>query len=623
MSAHMRSPIDAFVAGALDEDQLVHEVDRVLETGDSGEMATLLVSLKKYGTLLPDETLHKIKKKVEVRPTSENDRRSVNVGDVLNRRFVLKEKLGFGGMGTVFKALDLRRQEAEDRNPYVALKVIKAEAIDHPEAVKILQREARKTQRLAHPNVVMVYDYDRDGDLSYITMELLEGETLDKVLAKRRNAPLPVSISSDIIEQIASALDAAHAIGLVHLDLKPANIFIERNGHVKIIDFGIAKILPKRNSADATVFDVRKLGALTPAYASIEMLLGEDVDARDDVFGFCCIAYEVITGKHPFNRKPATVAFACNLKPARPGGLTDPQWRALLSGLDFDKSRRLITAKQVAASLCSRGAYTRNVATKATALQPPAGSRRGRLVLWGGLGAALAGVALLGMVLARSDADVWRLLPFSAGATGGATADRQRAEAARAEAARKAAVTAQQADAERKAAEQAQQTEAAREAAEEAQRADAARKAEEAQRAEAARTAAEAAQQADAARKAAEQAQQAEDARKVQAALRRARGAIRARPDGDRSREAVRAAPDQELPRESARSRADEEHPRAEDLDRLEQGNGEESARLREEEDARIQREIAEREARSREAARARQGAERAQGDAGPQPDGQ
>lgn len=579
----MQSPIDAFVAGILDEDQLVSEVDHVLATGSSEEKATLLGSFERHGEMLPRDTLHKIKKKVESQHASSNGRRSANVGDTLNRRFVLKEKLGSGGMGTVFKALDLRRQEAEDRNPYVALKLIKAEAIDHPEAVKILQREARKTQRLAHPNVVMVYDYDRDGDLSYITMELLDGETLSKVLARRRGDPLPASTSGEIIEQIASALDAAHTIGLVHLDLKPANIFVERNGHVKIIDFGISKMLAQRNSADATLFDIRKLGALTPAYASIEMLLGEDVDARDDVFGFACIVYEIVSGKHPFNGKPATVALASNLKPVRPAGLTDYQWKALRSGLDFDKSKRTITAKQIANSLSKRGASNRSIDNERVLASVPAHFHKQRLLLGAGLGAAALGATLVGLVLAYSESGVRQVLPLSAGAAT-SSADRQQAEAAsRAAAASKAA--------------------------------------KEAQRVDAARRAAEEAQQAEGARRAVEEAQQAEATRKVQAALKRARGAIRARPDEDRSQNALRAQPDQENPREATRSRPDEGHPRPEDLDRLEQGNGEESARLREEEDARLQREIAEQEARNQEIIRARQRAGQIQGGGHAQPD--
>lgn len=320
MGAQMRSPIDAFVAGTLDEDEFAFEVDRVLTIGNSEEKATLFLSAEKHGVSLPRDTLHKIKKRVESRHGHSDRRRSVDTGDTLKDRFVLVDKLGSGGMGTAFKALDLLLQEAEDRNPYVALKLIRAEAVDHPDALKILQREARKTQKLAHPNVVQVYHYDKDGDLPFITMELLEGETLEEVLTRTRNAPLSISTRSKIIEQIASALDAAHAIGLVHLDLKPANIFIERDGRVKIIDFGISKILPKRNSADATVFDVRKLGALTPAYASIEMLLGEDVDARDDVYGFACIAYEILSGRHPFDGERATVALASKMKPVRLDG---------------------------------------------------------------------------------------------------------------------------------------------------------------------------------------------------------------------------------------------------------------------------------------------------------------
>src|SRR5262249_6385782 len=104
------------------------------------------------------------------------------VGQVLNNRFVLKEELGAGGMGTVFKAVDLRKEEAQDRNPFVAVKVLNEDFRRHPEALKTLQREAKKAQALAHPNVINVHDFDRDGTVLYMTMEYLPGRSLDSIV---------------------------------------------------------------------------------------------------------------------------------------------------------------------------------------------------------------------------------------------------------------------------------------------------------------------------------------------------------------------------------------------------------------------------------------------------------
>ncbi|HYC41952.1 MAG TPA: serine/threonine-protein kinase [Noviherbaspirillum sp.] len=263
------------------------------------------------------------------------------VGDTLNGRFVLEECIGFGGMGTVYKALDLRKLEASDRNPYIAIKVLNVQFRGHPKSLIALQREAKKAQALAHPNIVRVYDFDRDGPMVYLTMEYLTGGPLSRMLRAPGFGGVPFPEALKIIGGIAKALSYAHERGFVHCDLKPANVFLTDNGDVKVIDFGIARVFHKPEEVvEATVFDPGSLGAMTPAYASPEMLENRETDPRDDVYALACIAYELLTGRHPFDRVPATQARNSGLKPQRPQNLGNAPWKALRHALAFEREAR-------------------------------------------------------------------------------------------------------------------------------------------------------------------------------------------------------------------------------------------------------------------------------------------
>ncbi|MFI0415486.1 MAG: serine/threonine-protein kinase, partial [Candidatus Thiodiazotropha sp.] len=208
----------------------------------------------------------------------------VAVGSVLKNRFVLEEMLGRGGMGVVYKARDLRKVEAMDRDPYIAVKVLSKDFQANPDSFIALQRESKKAQQLAHPNIVTVYDFDRDGPNVFMTMELLEGEPLDQLIRRLRPATLPTQQALSIIEQMARALAYAHSENIVHSDFKPGNVFLTSKSVVKVVDFGIARAAKSadRPAEDATVFDPGSLGALTPTYASCEMLEYGEPDPRDD-----------------------------------------------------------------------------------------------------------------------------------------------------------------------------------------------------------------------------------------------------------------------------------------------------------------------------------------------------
>ena len=272
-----------------------------------------------------------------------------SVGDVLNDRFVLEERVGSGGMSTVYKALDRRKLEADDRNPYVAVKVLNVEFRSHPQSLIALQREAKKSQSLAHPNIVRVYDFDRDGDTVYMTMEYLSGKSLAQIFRARDFKGMSQEEALPILEQIAAALKFAHDNGIVHADFKPANVIITDSGQVKVIDFGIARAFQRPDQVDmeATRFDPGSLGALTPTYASPEMLEHQEVDPRDDVYALGCITYEMLTGRHPFGRIQATEARDGGLQLERRKGLTSRQWKALKRALAFNREQRTPTVGQL------------------------------------------------------------------------------------------------------------------------------------------------------------------------------------------------------------------------------------------------------------------------------------
>ena len=235
-------------------------------------------------------------------------------GLLVRDRFVLLDQLGAGGMGTVFTAIDLRRAEADDPNSRVAIKFLSSAFSEHPDALVSLQREARKTQQLAHPNVVTVYDFDRDGDRVFMTMELLDGEPLSRLelLEKRINKSFD---RSDLVRQFAEGLAYAHSQGVVHCDLKPDNVFVTASGRVKVLDFGIARLTQEAEQADQ--YDAGRLGALTRRFASVEMLVGNtEPHPADDVYALGLIGWWLFTGEHAYGGTPADEALAQSLVPA-------------------------------------------------------------------------------------------------------------------------------------------------------------------------------------------------------------------------------------------------------------------------------------------------------------------
>jgi serine/threonine protein kinase len=206
--------------------------------------------------------------------------------------------------------------------------------------VETLRRELYCAQMLSHQNIVNVFELDRDGDIDFFTMELLEGELLSSLIA--RFGPLPLSRSScwKIIQQIASGLEHAHSRNVVHADLKPQNIMITRSGEVRILDFGASRVSINQAADERRG---KTPPSLTVAYACCELLEGRPADPRDDLYALACISYELLTGTHPFQRRRATEARDFGVVPTRPPELSRKQWSTLAKGFSWHRAGRSIS----------------------------------------------------------------------------------------------------------------------------------------------------------------------------------------------------------------------------------------------------------------------------------------
>ncbi len=262
----------------------------------------------------------------------------ISVGRVLRERYVIQERLGTGGKGSVFKALDRYRSSLPDAQQHVALKVLHSGGDFSEQIIGDLRRELHCGQLLSHRNIVNVFELDRDADVVFFTMELLDGELLSDLIERMRPAAMQRLQAWQIIRQLGAGLEHAHERGIVHGDLKPRNLLITREGELRILDFGAAQQIVRTHSNSGQP-DFGPL-TLTPAYASCELLEGRAADPRDDLFALACICYELLTGEHPFARRPATSARDFGVKAIRPAGLTGRQWRTLQAGLSWHRGGR-------------------------------------------------------------------------------------------------------------------------------------------------------------------------------------------------------------------------------------------------------------------------------------------
>ncbi|MGH8654583.1 MAG: protein kinase domain-containing protein [Gammaproteobacteria bacterium] len=259
-----------------------------------------------------------------------------SAGTLLQGRFELIECVGAGGTSTVYKALDRRQPAVDALDRYIAVKVLNPRFRADPRRLAALQHEVKRYRGLVHPNLVRIYEFYRDDSTAYLTMEYLRGEPLTARIRSESFSGMSASEALPIINSVGQALAHAHSRGIVHCDFKPANVFLTKAGEVKLIDFWLARPFAPHRGEEKPA----RVGAISPAYASPEMLEGQEPDPRDDVYSLACTAYELLTGVHPFGYRSAIEAREAGLTVERRKGLSHGQWKALCRALAFDRAQR-------------------------------------------------------------------------------------------------------------------------------------------------------------------------------------------------------------------------------------------------------------------------------------------
>ncbi len=300
------------------------------------------------------------------------------IGQMLLDQYRVDAFVASGGMGAVYRVLDLKR------NVPLAMKVLHADLADDPSVFKRFEREARALKKLAHPNIVPFYGLFKTSDFAFLLEQYIDGPTLKQVL-RQRGAPLPVEEALIYLKALCAALGYAHAHGVVHCDVKPGNVMIDRGGSIYLTDFGVAR------HAESTTTTLGSAG--TPAYMAPEQCRGEAVTAATDVYALGIMLYEMVTGTRPFQgnttgtKEGSTageqIRYAhlhtappdpCQANPALPRTLGD----VILKALEKDSQARYpSTWAMLEAACAAAGTDLHTVPDRVAASQEPSSTPNG------------------------------------------------------------------------------------------------------------------------------------------------------------------------------------------------------------------------------------------------------
>ena len=279
---------------------------------------------------------------------------TIPIGCVLKDRYSIESRLG----GAVFKATDRFQRDAARR--CVAIKVVQESGASGPWRLSQLRRGFHRAQSLCHETLVKVYELDQIGDITFLTMEFVEGRLLSDVIKLYAPRHIPLPDAWRIIKSLTAGLAYLHSRSVVHGDLSPQNVMVTRAGEVRLLDFGASRTCEARRSRRGAS-EGGGGAPFTPAYCGWEVLDGRPADPRDDIYSLACVAYELLTGAYPFQRRQADRVRHGRPALERPPGLSRRQWRTLRAGLSWERECRPLSAGEWFAGLEAAPAPTKGL----------------------------------------------------------------------------------------------------------------------------------------------------------------------------------------------------------------------------------------------------------------------